>query len=385
MAFPELRLLGIWTNTNTASTGLGKAPNTTWQPPSVLTSEPALPQGYLKSNQVGEVAFAVIYSPVEGNGTIDDLSFVKLVLDGTVYDYIVLSGRQDTNMAPATDRIRRGKLLKFGDPTLGANGRPASPLNGTCPKFTDWVSVAATAGATAIVADYTIELWGYVYDAVQLATLMPAYQSMDITISNPRTAATFTVPGRHVESGGDWTKNWLGLMGGREQSSGNGGVIHKLIRQARNANPTTVSQTYKFEYNNSSASPAVAAAHNNLYFKLTKNQALMAERLGVRSPQPTSAGAQLLAAWLATPDETEQRHPEGGINVQYGQNSSSFGLAYGETNKFVAVPELPQGPQLVTNEIAYPTVVDNGTSLDANAIMIAFVAVLIQTGSGNTI
>lgn len=379
MAYPELRLLGTWTHTGTL------AANTSWAPPALETTDPQLPQGYLAGNQVGEVAFAVIYSPVEANGTVDDLSFVRLVLDGQVYPYIVLSGRQDTAMAAPLNRIRRGKVISFGQPTIGRNGNPGNPLEATCPKFIKWASIEATAGATAVNANFIVQLYGYAYDAVALASQMPEYSVPNFNIQDALNNRTFKVMGRLVEAKGNWKGNWKTLMGGTQQQPASGSVIHPLVRFARNANATSANSAYQFQYQNSSETPAVAAAHNNLYFDLAEDQAILAKRFGIRSPQPTSAGAALAAAWIQTGSEQQQRHPQGGMDVAFDANSFSFGLGMAETNKFDAVPELPQGDQLLWNEVAYPTVVDNGKSVAANAVMIAFAGLLIENGAGNPI
>ena len=378
MAYPELRLLGRWTHTGTQNA------NNTWSPPPVQNTEPSLPQGMLNGKQVSEVAFPVVYSPVGSGGSIDDLDYIQLVLDGTPYPYVYFSGRQDTNMAPAPNRIRRNLQLSFGLPFLARNGKPNSPMMATCPKYTQSVSVNAIAGSTAITHDYVVELWGYTYDSLQLAQLVPVYAFGKQRINDPLNNRSFTVPSRQIPSEGDWTRHWKKLSGGLQQST-NEGQINKLIRRARNSNATTVSQGYRFQYQNSSNSPAVAKPQDNLFWQLSANQAIWAERIGVRAPQPTSAGAGLSVAWLETPSEKQHQHPLGGMPVDYNLNEFSFGLVAGATNTFDALPQLPQGEQLLTDEEAYVTVVDNGQSVAANAITVGFSGVLIETGSGGTI
>ena len=378
MAYPELRLLGRWTHTGNQNA------NTTWSPAPVETTEPSLPQGMLNGKQVGEVAFTVVYSPVSASGTVDDLAYIQLVLDGQPYPYIYLSGRQDTNMAPAPGRIRRNPQLTFGKPFLARNGRPNAPMDATLPKFTQTVTVNAIAGNTAISDDYTVELWGFVYDSIQLATLVPVYAFPPQALPDVLNQRSFTVPARQIAAEGDWTKHWKKLGGGLQQSTAEG-QIHKLIRRARNSNATTASQGYRFQYQNSSNSPAVQNPQDNLYWQLSANQAIWAERIGVRSPQPTAGGAGLLGAWIDTPSEAQHQHPFGGMPVDYNLNEYNFGLVQGATNKFDALPPLPQGEQLLTDETAYITVVDNGQSVSAEAIMVGFSGVLVETGAGGVI
>lgn len=384
MAYPELRLLGKWVNTNTANTGLGKAANTIWAPPALATTEPSLPMGYLNGKQVGEVQYAVITSPVSSNGTIEDLRSVSLVLDNEDYQYIYLSGRQDTNMAPDPRRVRRGTIIKFGEPFFRHDGKLASVVDGTCPKFISSCSIRCEAGDTNIADDYTVELWGYVYDSVQLAKMAPSYHNDPFPINDPLNARVFMVPARTISARGDWRNAWTSLMGGMKQSTV-GSAVYRMVRHARNANATTPSQGYRFQYQNSSASPAVRSSHDNMFFQLSASQAMVLLRFGVRSPAPTSAGAELLAAWVDTNSEQQHRHPAGGVPVGFNQNMLNFGLSQGETNKFDGVPNLIQGPQLLTDQEAYPTVVDNGTSIAANQIMVAMDALVIDAGGGNTL
>ncbi len=378
MASPELRLLGRFTNSNTASTGLGKAASTFWSPPPLLETSPSLPQGMLNGKQVGEVAFVVVHSPVTATGTVEDLQYVQLVLDGQDYPYIWLSGRQDTSMAPPPEQVRSGRILRFGLPFMSRNGKPASLLDATCPKFITSVVPKAWAGDTAITQDYTIDIWGYVYDSVWLAGEVPVYQVPDVRIPDPLNGRSFTVKGINVPAKGDWRNNWKALQGGTKQSTVTQTPVYPLIRRARNANATTVNQGYRYQYQNSSSSPAVENPQDNLFFVMAANQALLLERLGVVGPAaPNSTGYDLLSTWVQTGSEPQQRHPEGGIPADYNLGVTRFGLAKGETNKFDGVPDLPQGQQLLTNETAYITTVDNGTSIPANDIMVAIAGKLV--------
>lgn len=384
MAYPELRLLGRWTNTNTNGTGSGKAANTQWNPPAVQTTDPSLPQGMLNGQQVGEAAFLVVYSPYSQKNGIGDLQYAQLILDGTPYEYVFVSGRQDTSMAPPKNRVRRGTIIKLGDPTFGRNGKQARLLDATCPKFISNVSVRGWAGATAINDNYTIEVWGYTYGAQQLAGLMTNFSSGSVGIADPANSRTFVVPGRTVEALGDWRRNWKALPGGSAQGSG-ASQIHKMVRRARNNQATTANTAYAFQFQNSTDNPGVEYAQDNLYFPLNAESAILAERLGVKSPFPTSTGAELQSAAIYTPGQAEKRHPQGGMPAGFYRNELNFGLATDQTNEFEGVPELPQGPQLLTNETAYVGAVDNGTSVAASAVMVAFVGTFIAGGAQEVI
>ncbi len=380
MASPELRLLGRWTNTNTASTGRGKSPNTQWQPAPQLETSPALPQGMLNGKQVGEVRYAVVHSPVTSTGVAEDLEYVQLVLDGNPYPHIWLSGRQDTSMAPPPSRIRHGRIIEFGKPLVGRNGNPASLLDATCPKFISSVVPLCYAGATAITQDYTVDLYGYVYDSIDLVSWLPSYSPPDEKIVDRLNNRSFVVKGRTITpTGGDWKSAWLKLPGGSQQADQ---PINAFIRRARNSNATTANQGYIFQYQNSSDSPAVPNPQDNLYFTVGSQQALLLERMGVVGPEaPNSGGYDVLSAWIQCTSENQQRHPAGGIPAGYNLGITRFGLVTGQTNLFDGVPDLPQGQQLLTDETAYATVVDNGTSIPADDIMVALVAKLVGTSN----
>ncbi len=373
MAWPELQLLGRWTHTGTLAAGAH------WSPTPTQVNEPNLPQGQLNGTQVGEVARMVVYSPVNLiTGVADDLQYVQVNLDGVAYPYIWASGRQDSNMCPPPNRVRKGAAISFGSPIFGPNGEVAGLLAATCPKFVNTVSVTTWAGASAVTHDFTVELWGYIYDSVKLAGLMPVYDTPDITIPNPRSGKGFTVVGRTIRGASDWRGSWTSLPGGMAQGAGDAMPVNKLVRVSLNAVATTKNQAFNPNFLNSN----VANPQDNLYFKLSARQAILIERYGVNGPAyPNSTGYDLLSAWVAVPSEAPDQAPAGGIPADYNLSETRFGLAKGETNKFEGVPLLPQGPQLVANETAYMTYVDNSTSIPANDVRQAFVGTLIGTNA----
>lgn len=377
MAYPERRLLGRFLHTGTLSA------NTHWSPTPQLVTSPALPQGYLNGQQVGEVEYLVVHSPRDPvTGAAQDLKYVQLVLDGTPYNYIYLSGRLDSLMAPDPQLMRRGKPIYFGKPIIGRNGQVASALDATCPKFVKSVSVQAIAGSSDVTADFQIDVYGYVYDSTDLATRIPVYDAGNIVIPDPlNSGRTFKVITTPIAANGDWKQGWRGLPGGPEQASGIAHPIHKLVRVATNALATVANTGYIPKYA-SAQNPAVANAQDNLYFDLSAAQAIIAERLGLNGPAaPNSTGYDVLSAWIATASETQHQHPDGGIAADYNQGITRFGQSRLFTGLFDGVPELPQGNQLLTDEIAYPTFVDNGTSIPANDVRLAFVGTLIGTNA----
>lgn len=375
--YPELQLLGRWTHTG------NQGAETAWSPAPVQTTSPNLPQGFLNGKQVGACAFAVIHSPVDGT-TIQDLDRVQLVLDGQDYPYVWYWGRKDTLTAPDPRKVRQGSIIWLGDAPYSQEAGAADPIHNTAPKFIDTISIKAWAGASAITADYTVELYGWVYDAIKLAGLMPVYGGQNVTITDMLTGRSTTIIVPTVDAAGDWRGAWTALPGGPQQGNGNGTPVHKFVRRARNSNATTASQEYIPQYQNSSDTPAVAYPSDNLYFTLNPRQALLIDGWGVNGPSaPNSGGYDLKAAWIATPAEaSHQRHPRGGRAADYQLGTTRFGLIPGATDRYAGIPQL-DSPLLVTDETAFLTFVDNGTSIPANDVAMTLTGTLLgPTGQG---
>jgi hypothetical protein len=379
--YPEIQLLGRWTRS--AATLGTQDPNTVWSPPTILTNNPQLPQGQLTDRQVGAAAYLVIEPPQSGT-TYESLDRVALVLDGTEYPLVWYDGTKPTLTAPNPRKVRYGQIIWLGQPPYTQETGPAAPLDNTAPKFINSVSVNCYAGNTAITTDYTVEVWGWVYDSVKLASLMPTYGGANITMTDESTGATFTVVVPTISAAGDWRGAWTSLPAGPQQGGGNGTPIYPFLRRARNANPTTVNTAYIPEYQNSSQSPAVEHAHDNLYFQLNARQALLITAWGVNGPlAPNSGGYDLYAAWIDTPSEAgHPRHPRGGRPAQYQDSTTRFGLLAGASDRYAGIPQLDT-PVLVTNETAYLTFVDNGVSIPALQVTMALSGILLgPTGQG---
>lgn len=389
MAYPELELLGRWQR-SAALLGPLTAGNF-WSPAAASTTEPNMPQGLLNGHEVAEVAFPVVYSPVSAGGAPDGLGRLGLVLDGQDYPWVWFATRLGVLMCPKPTRIRAGKHLTLGTPTWSRAGHPNGLLDATCPKCTTSATVKVYA-ESQVADDFIVELWGYRYDSTLLAKLMPVYNPQDVVIPDPANDRSYTLHGHPVAADGDWRRRWKELPGGAQQSvqrrasdGKHSCQVFPLVRRARNAQAILTTQAYGFQYQNGTDTPGVADPNDNLYWNLTEDEAILAKRLGVVGPAP-SAGAELLAAWIQTPSEKEnRRHPKGGIPVSYYHNDIPFGLIAGTTNDFAAVPELPQGPQLLTNEIAYPTVIAQGGSVAPNSTDVAFVGLYVNSGKSSTI
>jgi hypothetical protein len=376
----ELRLLAEFVNTNTASTGLGKAPNTQWSPPPVTTVDPALPQGMLDSNQLGEVAFLEIISPVDAQGNPQDLHAVTLVLDNKPVDEnIWISGRDDTNMAPRRSRVWGSNIYSFGKSVVqamkeqNAGGLPAW-LTATCPKFTSSVSVECTAGATAITENYRVRIWGYAYTLSYLATAMPSFGGVDAVIKDQLNSRTLPAISKGTIFGGnDWSGNWASLPAGLSQGMPS---IWPMIRFAANAVATSAGQPYIYQFQNSAATPGVTEKDQNLYFNLGANEALVIRGLGIK------AVANQLSAWVQTKSQAQTRHPAGGIPAGFYNNDVNFGAKQGISGAYDAIPRLAD--VVIWNEIAYPTTLDSGISIPSSVVPVIAITALHILYSGSS-
>lgn len=382
MAWPERQLLGSWTYSVATSGNLGAGASTSFTAAAV--NAPNLPQGLLNGNQVGEVESIICYSPInQSTGAADDLKYIQLVLDGQQYPFIYMSGRNDSTMAPAFSRVAykpQFPYISLGQPTFGLNGTATPPLQATCPKFISSVVPMATAGTSAVTHDFTIELWGYVYSSVVLAQKMPAYGGGNYSINDARNNRTFVFPYPQVLANQDWRGAWTSLPGGLNQATGTTGLpVNKFIRTSLNAVASTVNQAFVPSWTSSN----VANPWDNLFFQLNLQQAILVERYGVRGPAaPNSAGNDLLTGYLAVPNQAPQQAPAGGIPAAWLRSDMRYGLRLGlNLNDYDGVPFLPEGPQLVWNEQAYLTWVDNGVSIGSGNVRQAFVGTLIGSNA----
>ncbi len=384
MAWPERQLLGRWTYSVATLGNLGAGAS--WTPTPVQVNSPNLPQGLLNGNQVGEVESIVVYSPVNMvTGASDDLKYIQLSLDGQQYPYVWVSGRNDSNMVPPFSRIRSGPkgsgtYLSLGAPTYGLNGTIASPLDATCPKFITSATPVAWAGTTAVTHDFTIDLWGYVYNSTQLAGLMPTYYvpNNTVQVNDPRNGRIFTFPYLPVAASTDWRGAWTSLPGGISQNNAQALPVNKFVRTSLNKNASTINMAYQPSYTNS----AVANPQDNLFFTLNAKQAILVQAYGVNGPTaPNSTGYDLNSAWIAVPNQAPQQAPAGGIPAAFNLSDVHFGLTAGQTYEYHGVPFLPEGPQLLWNEQAYLTWVDNGTSIPAGNVRQEMVAILIGSNA----
>ena len=398
MTYPERTLIGRFRHTGTQTKG------NPWQPTPVRTTEPSILQGMLNGKQVGELTEVVVRSPVNYDGTPDHLGAVSVAMDGgNPSKYLLLPGRLQSNFTPPVQYLReeRPRFLRYklGEPTWNPEGY-ANPLDqATGFKFiTSCVPYVYADTENDTTQPYEIELWGYVYDAAFLAQLMQTYNPDDVDIYDTVNNRTFTLRGRPINGDGDWRLHWKELPGGDDQTVGprasDGKLTSKIfafVREAENSSSISTTSAYQFNYSGPEATQGVSTMRQNLFWNLSQFQAIILERLGVRGPAPvsTSAGTpanDLLTLWLQTDDQPQKQHPNRGIPANYDRNEAHYGQRAGSEKLLVdALPYLPQGRQLLTNETAYPTVQAKTGDLDAETVHVAAAGLYAASGKENTI
>ena len=320
--------------------------------------------GELERDEVAEVVFAEIWSPVSGVPVEEELKKIIPVLDGEKYgQYVSLSGIRSSVMAPPKGRIWGAKLYSFGTPMSN------NPLLSTTLKYAETLTVETLCGATnAINRDYRIRLWGYVYKTTEL----------------PRVFGTMLFPSQLVDRARGRTLSlnkaaipvnidtWRTLPGGKDQSIPK---INPFIRYAYNKVATDgKSGDYQFRYDTGN----VDESDENMYFDFDSFDALLVEGVGIRAD---AAGHLYKTALKIAGDY----HPKGLIPTTLENNPLHFGWASpyfpDDIPLYYAIPKLERS-YLIWNEIGFLLAQDDGTAITANALVVALTGTRIEMKGG---
>jgi len=355
MEHRELRVLGDWLR-DSALLG-NQLANTWWRP------TPRAGGGELERNEVAEVVWAEIVSPVTALGADEVLARVSIILDDQSHvEYVCLSGIRQTCMAPPRQNIWGAKLYSFGTP--GSN----NPLLNTTLKYTTRVSVECLAGGAPITQNYRVRLWGYVYKHNELADVFGTMQFPTQIIDRARDRVLTLSKSPIIVTPGTWKS----LPGGRNQGPPK---INPLARYAYNAAATNGARgefQFRFETGN------VITPEEEMYFDFDEKDALLLQSLGVFAP------ANLDYTYLRISGDV---HPKGGLTNTPGWPTRQFNnpLRYGWASPFFpaniplfyTVPLLEK-PLLIWNEIGFPAVIDAGAVCAANSIIMALTGIRIE-------
>lgn len=337
-------ILAEFKHTGTLSAG------DTWEPTPVRLDK-----------HVAEIVAMEIKAPFSAEGNEEDLLAIWPVIDGqSLEEYIFVPGRYSWNLFPYQKNVIGGTVLVFGVP------KNTDPLLNTTLKAADKIGVRARAGASDVTGDFIIRFYGIRYkteedlkrvygDTVYGATQTYAEGETGKEIS-------FTKPALDVTM-----KNWSKFSGGIYQDNPK---IMPFVRFARNANATTVNSPYAFDYEGGN----VALAQENMSFDMEEDEALIVERIGVRTV------SNLKYFWLYVANEDR---PYSKWTVSEEFNPLHFGHAYpyvpNDMPLFYPLYELPAGHKIVIHDSEGEVrVQDNGTSIAANNIIVAIAGKTIE-------
>ena len=355
----ELRVLADYLHTGAQAVN-------TWARPT-----PKAIGGELERDEVAEVVFAEIFSPVTGAGAEEELKKIIVVLDGDKYgEYVSLSGIRSSVMAPPKGRIWGAKLYSFGTPMSN------HPMLSTTLKYSESITVETLVGATtAITQDYRIRLWGYVYKIGELAKVfgvmggIPELPGVFAQLEDKARDRILPIVKAPILVTGD---TWRTLPGGKDQSIPK---INPFIRYAYNKNATDgKSGDYEFRYDLGN----VEETEENLYFDFDKLDALLVISIAIR---PDAAGNLAKTALKIA----GTYHPKGLIPTTLTNNPLHFGWAspfFPDTMPlYYAIPKLER-PCLIWNEKGALVVQDDGTAVLANALITALTGIRIEMKGG---
>lgn len=319
----------------------------------------------LEKDEVAEIVYYEIFSPMVGM-VVQDLKQVIPGIDGIyIEEYISLSGRYDSNMAPprlnqfvGPSPLQQARtVFKLGEP------RNPNPLFNTTLKVKDKIGMRTFAGATAVGADYRIRAYGYIYkkDAMMRETFGDIVYGVGqdiIEIPRGRKLKVTKAPVRVEKS------TWDKLAGGMKQEKP---MVMPMIRYAYNKIATSQNTEYEFDY------PAsVQDTWEELFFDFDERDALFVKGIGVRSvPHLKYLGLKL----------GDRLYPRDLFRVDENNNPFHFGhgdpLFPANFPLYASIPELPMG-YLIHKEKGRVVVMDDGTSIVADQIITAMQGVRVE-------
>ena len=320
-----------------------------------------------KPDEVGEIVFAEVVSPVAPGGA-EDLVRWYPVTDGKAWDeYLNMSPFFPWNMTPEKRvLLEGGNPVAFGDPIITARKAPAAEqmLRATCPKFNESLAVHAWAGDTDVNNDFKIRLWCMIYPSEQLSAIRPL-ESMpyigDVARQRQIPLSKSSMPVTY--------QTWRKLPGGTQQE---GVKVYPFLRFAENHAATTPNFPYSFQVRLGNI--AGDEPWKELYWELSGvEDCLIIKGIGVRADAP----GHLYKTYMRIGGYD---HPKNGIFTELGQNPLHFGHAFPiaplDSPWFVPIPKL-QTPHYIHDEIGEIVILDDGTAIVAEDVVVAMNGALV--------
>ena len=307
---------------------------------------------------VAEIVAMEVLAPLSATGSEEDLLHIVPKIDGvSLEEYIYLPGKYSYNLVPYQKNVIGGSIIVFGVP------KDPDPLKNTTLKAADSIGVIARAGASDITGTFKIRFWGIRYKTEE--DLKRVYGD---TVYGAESVVVEGETGKEIrftkEAVDVSFKNWSKLSGGVNQ---NNPKIMPFIRWAYNANATTVNTKYVFDEDN------VPYAQMELEFDLEEDEALIVERIGVRTT------SNLKYYWWEI-DNIDRPYDKWIVKEDF--NPLHFGLAYpylpADVPLFYPLYELPEGHKLLIHDgVGRVCVQDDGTSIAAGNIVTAVAGKMI--------
>lgn len=358
MALAELSILADFLHTGTQNAG------TLYQPAA------ATGNGELDADEVAEIAYVEIVSPVSG-GTPEDLDSIYLVIDGkSTQNLVNMSGRDDR----ATNPVRRHTLMNdsntefifFGKNIVESLRDPVPALSNTTFKAGNKITIITKAGSSNVTADYRVRVWGYKYDSAMLQRFPSRTMPGNFTIRDTRTGRDISVPFPETEIS---INNWSLLPGGVDQDKPS---INPVLRFATNSSATTANTPYEFRFDLQN----VEDNNKDLRFGYdVENKLFVARGLGARSH------ANLRYIWF---DLDGEERPADRFIVTENLNPIIFGKGTPEFPAdlplYLPIPQFSINDLIVYREKGVVKMQDNGTSIPTDGVTVALLGTEIDLG-----
>lgn len=323
----------------------------------------------LEQNEVAEAVYMEVFAPIQADGTIQDLRQVLPVVDGKgIEEYISLSGRYDSNMAPPRLNQFCGpapfgttrEVFQFGTPGV------ESPLTNTTLKVKNSIGIRTFAGDSNIDEPYRVRVYGVLYKTQEEMRRVfgDSVYGGESTLEdrNRNRRLTFTKEAVDITK-----KNWDMLVGGVRQAKPQ---VMPFVRYAYNAKNTTANTNYEFNY----TANEVDFDYENMYFEFGVEEALAVSGFGVRSPANLKTmGIQLGSDELPKPNAFTVLRNNNPLHFGHGrpQFPEDFPI-------FLPIPTLKYR-YVINNEKGRIFVRDNGTPITTkDAIIAALQGIMIE-------
>ena len=253
----------------------------------------------LLKNQVAEVKFVEITSPLSAAGLTEKIEYIRPKIDGQDFQggkYIRIRADADSNQSPARSIVNEQAMFgPYGSrvgafdfglslPELverGVDQNQSLILQNTTPKIRengtiDWVYEI---GNAAITGNYRVKVYAMRYTSLEVANKFQqlAYaggRKVDLVDNrNGRDFTTMISP-----EYGDAAKDWTKLLGGNDMKLRNGVEVKKFNYWARNKGATTAS----VEFNLSFLDSKVNKVEQNMDISVDDNELYYVTELGLR-------------------------------------------------------------------------------------------------------